>query len=166
MDKIYTIQEMNNLYNEIVNSETLSFEQKKSALQILLSRIEKYHCYENGDSACPYSIHLSEEYEMVEFICEYLNKSGYYNKTQISNRMVLCPINDIEVKINKFLSIRYFNVLATSKNEVCILKSIKDSHGNEFDILDVASISKKFIEKKLNNGKEIGLVKKINKKSL
>lgn len=163
MDKIYTIQEMNNLYNEIVNSETLSFEQKKKTLQLLLSKIEKYHCYKDGNSACPYSIHLSEEYEMVEFVCDYLNKSGYYNKTQISNRMVLCPISEVELKINKFLNINHSNVLAMPKNEICVLRSIKDSHGNEINIMDVTSSSKKFIEN--NSSKEIGVVKKINRKS-
>lgn len=164
MDKIYTIQEINNLYNEIVNSETLSFEQKKKTLQLLLSKIEKYHCYKDGNSACPYSIHLSEEYEMVEFVCEYLNKSGYYNKTQISNRMVLCPISGVEDQINTFLNIRHFNVLSIPKNEICILRSIKDVHGNKIEILDVTSNSKRFIENNLNNCKEFGLIKKINKK--
>ena len=159
------INEINEIYNTIVENNRLSIEQKKSALQILLSRIERYHCYEKGDSVCPYSIYLCEEDEMVEFVCDYLNKSGYSIKNQTVNRMALCPINEVELKINKFLNTNRSNVLAIPKDEICILRSIKDSHGNEINIMDVTSSSKKFIENNLSKEKEFGVVKKINRKS-
>lgn len=165
MENLKNIQEMNNLYDEIVNSKSLSFEQKKNALQILLTNLENYHCYNNGETACPYSIYLCEEDEMVELVCDYLNMSIYSTKDGNINRIIACPISKVEEKINKFLNASHFNVLAIPKNEICIIRSMKDSHGNEINIMDVTSSSKKFIENYLSKEKEFGVVKKINRKS-
>lgn len=102
--EIMNIDKLNDIYNSIINNESISEENKIKLLFSLENYIKEYSCYKKGKVACPYSsIKQVEKFDNDNketiIICNYYNIGATsYNDIDIDN-ILDCPIKSLKKKI-------------------------------------------------------------------
>lgn len=109
MKKIINIDELNDIYNNLINNDNISSETKRKVLSNLLNNIKDYTCYKDEEISCPYATIKSEELfdnnnKEIIVLCNYYNVAACsYNGSEI-NEILSCPVKNLRKKFKSFIT--------------------------------------------------------------